>query len=187
MWGYGGPMPLPGTVRISVYGPVSLSQPEAAFEENGELGFGHGPFSRRHLPLFLRLPQDQEQQLDRTLVGGKVPAGPHRPAQLGIQGLDRIGNRYEDAGACVRLEFSRFWRMVRPSGTEAPGARKCGQADVYDELRARVSSWRPLRLARLRRERGSVGVVSPHAPIVTRARELGHATCDRNGPPPYFR
>ena len=28
--------------------------------------------------------------------------------------------------------------MVRPSGTEAPGARKCGQADVFDELRARL-------------------------------------------------
>src|SRR5271169_7019843 len=55
--------------------------------------------------------------------------------------------------------------MVRPSGTEAPGARKCGQADVFDELRARVSSWPPLRLARLRRERESVGVVSPTAPV----------------------
>ena len=29
--------------------------------------------------------------------------------------------------------------MVRPSGTEAPGARRCGQADQFDELRARVS------------------------------------------------
>src|SRR5271170_242171 len=55
--------------------------------------------------------------------------------------------------------------MVRPSGTEAPGARMCGQADVFDELRARVSSWPPLRLARLRRERESVGVVSPTAPV----------------------
>ena len=54
------------------------------------------------------------------------------------------------AGADVRLGPSRFRRMVRPSGTEAPGARRCGQADVYDELRARVSSWPPLRLARLR-------------------------------------
>ena len=61
--------------------------------------------------------------------------------------------------------------MVRPSGTEAPGARKCGQADLYDELRARVSSWPPLRLARLRRERESVGVVSPAAPAVGGDRE----------------
>ena len=65
----------------------------------------------------------------------------------------------------VGLRFSGSWRMVRPSGTEAPGARRCGQADAYDELRARVSSWPPLRLARLRRERGSVVVVSPAAPV----------------------
>lgn len=41
----------------------------------------------------------------------------------------------------------------------------CGQADVFDELRARVSSWPPLRLTRLRCERGSVVVVSPAAPV----------------------
>jgi hypothetical protein len=40
-----------------------------------------------------------------------------------------------------------------------------GQADVFDEPRARVSSWPPLRPTRLRRERGSVVVVSPTAPI----------------------
>ena len=60
--------------------------------------------------------------------------------------------------------------MVRPSGTGAPGARRCGQADLYDELRARVS-WPPLRLARLRCERGSVGVVSPAAPVMGNHRE----------------
>ena len=35
-----------------------------------------------------------------------------------------------------------------------------------DEPRARVSSWPPLRPARLRRERGSVVVVSPTAPVI---------------------
>jgi hypothetical protein len=60
---------------------------------------------------------------------------------------------------------------VRPSGTEAPGARRCGQADALHELRARVSSWPPLRLARLRCERGSVGVVSPAAPLMGNHRE----------------
>ena len=45
-----------------------------------------------------------------------------------------------------------------------------GQADVHDELRARVSSWAPLRLTRLRRERGSVVVVSPTAPITMNER-----------------
>jgi hypothetical protein len=37
-----------------------------------------------------------------------------------------------------------------------------GQADLDDELRARVSSWRPVRPTRLRRERGSVVVVWPN-------------------------
>jgi hypothetical protein len=55
------------------------------------------------------------------------------------------------------------------------------QVDELDELRARVSSWPPLRLARLRRERGSVGVVSPAAPIDVE-REEAHATGDRHPP-----
>ena len=63
--------------------------------------------------------------------------------------------------------------MVRPSGTEAPGARRCGQADAYDEPRARVSSWPPLRPARLRCERGSVVVVSPAAPVTLAGRRHG--------------
>jgi hypothetical protein len=37
-----------------------------------------------------------------------------------------------------------------------------GQADLDDELRARVSSWPPVRPTRLRRERGSVVVVWPN-------------------------
>src|SRR3954467_6311397 len=53
-------------------------------------------------------------------------------------------------------------------GTEAPGARRCGQADPYHEPRARVVSWPPLRLARLRRERESVVVVWPAAPVMYR-------------------
>jgi hypothetical protein len=36
---------------------------------------------------------------------------------------------------------------IRDRGT---GSTKCGQADKFDEPRARVSSWPPLRLARLR-------------------------------------
>src|SRR5919198_3138500 len=36
-----------------------------------------------------------------------------------------------------------------------------GRPVSFDGLRARVSRWPPLRLARMRRERGSVGVVLP--------------------------
>src|SRR5918994_1030835 len=55
--------------------------------------------------------------------------------------------------------------MVRPSGLRGAGSMKRGQADAFDELRARVSSWPPLRPARLRCERGSVVVVRPTAPF----------------------
>ena len=75
----------------------------------------------------------------------------------------------------VRLGSLRSWRMVRPSGTRGTGSTKCGQADVYDEPRARVSSWPPLRPTRLRRERGSVVVVLPTAPVTIEGEEQG---CD---------
>lgn len=68
-------------------------------------------------------------------------------------------------GANVPLRCSTSWRMVRRSG-QRTGSTKCGQADTHDEPRARVSSWPPLRLARLRRERQSVVVVSPAAPVM---------------------
>src|SRR5215212_11742638 len=38
---------------------------------------------------------------------------------------------------------------------------RSGRPVSFDGLRARVSRWPPLRLARMRRERGSVGVVLP--------------------------
>lgn len=52
---------------------------------------------------------------------------PDGPAQFGVQGFDGIRNRYEMVGADIRLGLSRSWRMVRPSGTEAPGARSAGR------------------------------------------------------------
>ena len=58
---------------------------------------------------------------------GEVAAGFDRATELCVQGLDGIRNRYDDAGADVRLGSTRSWRMVRPSGTEAPGARSAGR------------------------------------------------------------
>jgi hypothetical protein len=101
---------------------------------------------------------------------GKMPIT-DSPLDLAVEALDRIGNRYKILGADVLLRSPSSWHMVRPSGTEAPGARRCGQADAHDELRARVSSWPPLRLARLRRERESVVVVSPAAPVMTKRKK----------------
>ncbi|SPP98170.1 protein of unknown function [Bradyrhizobium vignae] len=71
-------------------------------------------------------------------------------------------------------------------GTEAPGARSAGRPMLFDEPRARVSSWPPLRLARLRWERESVVVVSPAAPVICLAGGA-NATGDWHRRPPNFR
>lgn len=65
--------------------------------------------------------QCTDEARDRFLVGedgDDVGA----PLDLAVEALDRVGNRYEIIGACVRLRFILPRRMVRPSGTEAPGA-----------------------------------------------------------------
>src|SRR3954452_21724137 len=79
------------SVRNSVYGPDWSSQSKPALEEDGELGLGHAPLARRHLPVFGGQVQYQIQQLQHAVVGREVAAGAHRPAQLGIQALDGIG------------------------------------------------------------------------------------------------
>src|SRR3954454_21801737 len=76
--------------------------------------------------------------------------------------------------------------MVRLSGLRGAGSTKRGQADVFDEPRARVSSWPPLRPARLRRERGSVVVVPPTAPVAMDGGQADEAR-DRDGYPPHLR
>src|SRR5579862_2182854 len=60
---------------------------------------------------------------------------------------------------------------VRPFGTGASGSkRRTGRPFLFDGLRARVSSWPPLRLTRMRCERESVVVVCP--PVLHRHRRL---------------
>jgi hypothetical protein len=63
---------------------------------------------------------------------------------------------------------------------------KRGQADAFDELRARVSSWPPLRPARLRCERGSVVVVRPTAPFGQRFWREADEARDRHGYSPHL-
>src|SRR4051812_23764684 len=107
----------------------------------------------------------KDDEFCRGFVIGEVAADFDRPPELCVQSLNGVRNRYEDV-RCRRpagIEaVPAYGATIRDRGT---GSTKCGQADVFDELRARVSSWPPLRLARLRRERGSVGVVSPPAPV----------------------
>ena len=83
----------------------------------------------------------------------------------------------------------RPWFLDRGVWCDHPGQRHrehegAGRPIVYDELRARVSSWPPLQLARLRRERGSVVVVSPAAPVIRSDRGGADATRDRDRYPP---
>jgi hypothetical protein len=125
----------------------------------------HQPNKMTIPPVCRKEVQDQIKQLGSGFVVGEVPPCTYGPAELGVQRLDGVGNRYEDVGAEVPSATRGLQDMVRPSGTEAPGARMCGQAVLHDELRTRVSSWPPLRLTRLRCERGSVVVVSPAAPV----------------------
>jgi hypothetical protein len=66
--------------------------------------------------------QHEIDELRRGLIAREVTAGAHGAAHGRIEGLDRVRNRYEIVGACVRLRFVLSQRMVRPSGTEAPGA-----------------------------------------------------------------
>ncbi len=62
--------------------------------------------------------------------------------------LDAFGVRVGEYGATV-------WdRGIREQ-------TRSGRPVLFDGLRARVSSWPPLRLARMRCERESVGVVCP--------------------------
>ena len=88
----------------------------------------------------------------------------------------RVGNRYADPGADVRPRF-----LDQGVCCEHPGQRHrehegAGRPFLQHEPRARVSSWPPLRLARLRRERESVVVVSPAAPAFCHWQ--GRRACD---------
>ena len=77
---------------------------------------------------------------------------------------------------------------VRPSGTGASGsnAGRAGRSS-FDGPRARVSTWPPLRLARMRCERESVGVVCPPASHVDVVERRRHAQVHWARCPPRLR
>ena len=62
---------------LSICGSGDL---EALVEQNGELRPGHGPFPWWHSPLPLGEVQDQEQELQRSLIRWKMAARPDGPA-----------------------------------------------------------------------------------------------------------
>ena len=80
-----------------------------------------------------------------------------------VHALDLAVIRYVIRGAFpVRLCFSKNSVMVSPSGMRGAGARRCGQAvDKHWAESPSSLHGRPLRLSRMRCERGSVDVVLP--------------------------
>jgi len=109
-----------------------------------------------------------------------VALGLDRLAHLAIEGLYGICIRYESPQMLPRsttdslqlLSASGSVSTVRPSGPQGIRERtRLGRPFLYVALRARVSTWPPLRLARLRFERESVGVVRPPSShVIARVR-----------------
>ena len=134
-------------------------------------------------PLFILLAQHGTDETDDAGLVGEDAEDIGPSLDLFVKTLQRVGNRYEDRGVRRSVgadEVPTYGANIRDEG--APGARKGEQADPLDELRTRLGSRPPLRLARLCRERGSVGVVSPTAPVDEGRR--GDATGDWDGYPP---
>jgi hypothetical protein len=115
-----------------------------------------------HQQITLSEQQRADEARDRIFVGEDAD-DIGAPLDLSVEPFERIDNRYEMRGADSAAMFKVVAYGVT-IGTEAPGARRCGQADPLHEPRARVVSWPPLRLARLRRERESVVVCRPRLP-----------------------
>ena len=83
-----------------------------------------------------------------------------RPAALlEEQPLEQVRIRYERSGVTRPVVAVGDALWCDHPGPGHLGARRLGRPVTYDELRARVSIWPPLRLARMRCERESVGVV----------------------------
>jgi hypothetical protein len=105
--------------RCGGHGPC-----EALAEEDGELGMGHAPLARSMIHSFAERFKNQEEEFGNSLVAGEMTPGSDCAAQLGIQRLDGVCNRYEDRGARLfgwdRLG-SGIW--CDHPGRGAPGAR----------------------------------------------------------------
>jgi hypothetical protein len=102
----------------------------------------------------------QIQDFQGNLLTGEVGAVGHGPPEPGVHALYGACNRYE-----IRGLFCSRWRRWLAIRCDRPGQgcwrNQLGQPNLHDELRARVSTWPPLRPARLRCERESVVVVPP--------------------------
>ena len=124
---------------------------EALAEEDGELRLGHTPLTGWHGPLFLRLVQDQEQQLQGCLVGRKMTPGSDRASEFGVQGLNGVGRVHQPA---------HFGGEGIERHNLAPGpspARGNGRVFGAPGAALKGGSEQPLRLSRPRRGRSPSG------------------------------
>jgi len=139
-----------------------------------ELFQAHVAGSARRPLVVLLQEQRADEAHDRRLVwedGDDVGA----PLDLAVEAFERICNRYV-IGGCPDRRPRDPGRSVALPGSWGPGARKAGRPLTFDELRARVCKWPPLRLTRLRCERGSVVVVLPAGSwLFFGNRGVGHA------------
>ena len=73
----------------------------------------------------------------------------------------------------MELSFASSVAVIRhdPGGTPAGSTQVRAGRPSYHGLRARAVNWPPLRLARMRRERGSVVAVLPAGSLVQRLRQ----------------
>lgn len=85
-------------------------------------------------PFVVLLQQEGADQAEHCLFVGEYPDDIAAALDLAVEAFERIGNWYEIIGAEVPTLISGSRCMLRASGTEAPGARRCGQAVPYDEL-----------------------------------------------------
>ena len=76
------------------------------------------------------LEEDRADEADYGLIVGEEPDDIGAPFDLAVHPFEWVRTRYEVDGASVSAAGSSgWWRMLRASGTEAPGARRYGQAD----------------------------------------------------------
>ena len=124
------------------------------------------------------------QGVDQPPAGLGVGEDAHDVVRRLISSLRRSGmfvTGMRKAAPKTRLRAMSLRRAVRPSGTEAPGARKCRQADQLFEPRARVRSAPSFRSAQ-RQPSGPPrpAARSPATRIIKAAREAGAAALKAN-------
>src|SRR5215472_7582742 len=91
----------------------------------------------RH-PSFQRV-EDRPAQTRAAGLAGEAADHRRPPLHLLQRALEQVRKRYERRWRLLPAPGAGLGRMVRPCGTGALRTRGYGQADLFDELKARVS------------------------------------------------